>query len=100
TIRVFAYGVKKFLTDPRNEFISLQPELSCDGNATGPWPLGNKFYRVLKNVTIRYDQVYEDSGKVGHTNPLEFLSDGTRKDVELKIMNLRKSPTTLANVWE
>ncbi|CAL4171479.1 unnamed protein product [Meganyctiphanes norvegica] len=134
TIRVFAYGVKKFLNDPTNEHISLQPEmpcnvntmrplpelssegnatrpwpeLTCDGNATrtcalnamGPSPIGNKFYRVLKSLTIPYDQVYDDSGKVGQTKTLEFLGDGTRKDVQLKIMNLRKSRSTLDNLWE
>ncbi|XP_064096629.1 glutamate receptor ionotropic, NMDA 2B-like isoform X2 [Macrobrachium nipponense] len=100
TVRIFGYGVMNFLSDARNEHLSLQPKLSCENQTNARWTLGATFYRYLKNVSIPYDKVYEnlDNNKRGL---VEFLPDGSRKDVELKIMNLRDSGTSSeTRKWE
>ncbi|XP_071522705.1 glutamate receptor ionotropic, NMDA 2B-like [Panulirus ornatus] len=102
TIRIFGYGVLNFLSDARNEHLSLKPQLSCEGHANARWSLGATFYRYLKNVSVSYDKVYDnlDGKRDERLNVVEFLQDGTRKDVELKIMNLRNAGSFSTRKWE
>ncbi|XP_050731798.1 glutamate receptor ionotropic, NMDA 2B-like [Eriocheir sinensis] len=103
TVRIFGFGVINFLSDPRNKHLSLNPQLSCEGHTNARWALGATFYRYLKNVSVPYDQVYDnlDSKREDRHNVVEFLQDGTRKDVELKIMNLRPGGGSLSSKkWE
>ncbi|XP_037796570.1 glutamate receptor ionotropic, NMDA 2B-like isoform X2 [Penaeus monodon] len=82
-MQVFIWGLADHVRDEatRGVLPDLAPHLSCDtGDAR--WRGGEKFYRFLKNVSI-------DLPDGGSTPNLEFNSDGTRKAVELKIMNLR-----------
>ncbi|XP_042887284.1 glutamate receptor ionotropic, NMDA 2B-like isoform X3 [Penaeus japonicus] len=102
TIRIFGFGVLNFLSDTRNEHLSLKPQLSCEGHTNARWKLGATFYRYLKNVSVPYDKVYDnyDAKRVERYDAVEFLPDGTRKDVELKIMNLRVAGTSDSRKWE
>nr|XP_053627489.1 glutamate receptor ionotropic, NMDA 2B-like [Cherax quadricarinatus] len=80
---VFVWGLTGHVNDEATRGVtpSLSPALSCDtGDAR--WRGGEKFYRFLKNVSIDY------RGELP-TPKLEFNTDGTRRAVKLKIMNLR-----------
>nr|APF30038.1 ionotropic glutamate receptor NMDA 2A [Homarus americanus] len=102
TIRIFGYGVLNFLDDSRNEHLSLKPQLSCEGHTNARWTLGATFYRYLKNVSVSYDKVYDNvvGKRDERLSVVEFLQDGTRKDVELKIMNLRDAGSLSTKKWE
>ncbi|CAL4135296.1 unnamed protein product, partial [Meganyctiphanes norvegica] len=69
----------------------LAPNLSCD-TGEARWKGGEKFYRFLKNVSI-------DMESEVPRPRLEFNSDGTRRFVSLKIMNLRPDASKKM-VWE
>ncbi|XP_042885281.1 glutamate receptor ionotropic, NMDA 2B-like, partial [Penaeus japonicus] len=82
-MQVFIWGLADHVRDEgtRGVLPDLAPHLSCDtGDAR--WRGGEKFYRFLKNVSI---DLQDDPSSPN----LEFNSDGTRRTVELKIMNLR-----------
>ncbi|XP_068211815.1 uncharacterized protein [Palaemon carinicauda] len=90
---VLAYGLAGHIKDEigRGVMPDLAPDLSCDtGDAR--WRAGDKFYRFLKNVSI-------DMQTDPPSPNLEFKSDGTRKSIELKIMNLRPDLSRKL-VWE
>ncbi|XP_066971386.1 glutamate receptor ionotropic, NMDA 2B-like isoform X1 [Macrobrachium rosenbergii] len=90
---VLAYGLAGHIKDEKSRGVlpDLAPDLSCDtGDAR--WRAGDKFYRFLKNVSI--DMQTDPPGP-----NLEFKSDGTRKAIELKIMNLRPDLSRKL-VWE
>lgn len=93
-VRVFVNGVQQFRNDTRNNKISLTPSLSCDGvGDTAKWKEGDHFYRALSSVVVESPD--------GNKPPLSFNPDGTLKNVELQIMNLRPlglNEKTL--VWE
>ncbi|XP_076049036.1 glutamate receptor ionotropic, NMDA 2B-like [Oratosquilla oratoria] len=82
-LSVFAWGLQAYIKEAagRNAVPILNPQLSCD-TGDAKWKGGEAFYRMLKNVSIQLS-----SSEVG--KPLEFNKDGTRKSVQLKIMNLR-----------
>ena len=44
-IRIFGYGVLHFLNDPRNKHVSLNPQISCEGDDSSKWSNGDNFYR-------------------------------------------------------
>ncbi|XP_046474039.1 glutamate receptor ionotropic, NMDA 2B isoform X1 [Neodiprion pinetum] len=90
-IRVFAYGVEDFVSDPINANRSLKTHLSCEGNGDSRWNTGDTFFRYLKNVTVEGDQ--------GKPN-VEFTQDGVLKAAELKIMNLRPGVNEQQPLWE
>ncbi|XP_050443554.1 glutamate receptor ionotropic, NMDA 2B isoform X1 [Adelges cooleyi] len=90
-IRVFAYGVEDFVSDPDNINETLSTQLSCEGDGESRWITGDKFYKYLRNVSV--ENVEPAKPKI------EFTADGVLKSAELKIMNLRPG---LGNslVWE
>ncbi|XP_076057094.1 glutamate ionotropic receptor NMDA type subunit 2 isoform X2 [Oratosquilla oratoria] len=94
TIRVFGYGVMKFVSDTRNERKSLYPKLSCEGHSNARWPLGSSFHRAIREISVPFEELHDGFGdKRGEKIPVEFKQDGTRNDVELKIVNLRSANT-------
>lgn len=92
-IKVYAYGVEDYTSDPRNEGGSLNTQLSCEGAGAARWDTGDRFFRYLRNVSVETDQ--------SHPN-IEFTQDGVLKATELKIMNLRPGVTGVSKqlVWE
>nr|QHN69191.1 ionotropic receptor 10 [Sirex nitobei] len=89
-IKVYAYGVEDFVNEQKNENLSLNTHLSCEGNGESRWDTGDRFFRYLKNVSVEGDQ--------GKPN-VEFTQDGVLKAAELKIMNLRPGVSKQL-VWE
>lgn len=89
-IKVYAYGVEDFTNDPTNSGRSLNTQLSCDGAGAARWNTGDRFFRVLRNISVE-----ADTGKPN----LEFTQDGVLKAAELKIMNLRPGVSKQL-VWE
>ncbi|XP_026499121.1 glutamate receptor ionotropic, NMDA 2B [Vanessa tameamea] len=91
-VKVFAYGVESYVSEPENIRYPLGTRLSCSGVGTGEarWSTGERFYRHLRNVSVE-----GESSKPS----IEFTPDGELRAVELKIMNLRP---TLGDqlVWE
>ncbi|XP_044261867.1 glutamate receptor ionotropic, NMDA 2B isoform X2 [Tribolium madens] len=89
-IKVYAYGVEDFTNDLANAGRSLNTQLSCEGEGAARWNTGDRFFRVLRNVSVE--------GEAGKPN-LEFTQDGVLKAAELKIMNLRPGVSKQL-VWE
>nr|CAD7194266.1 unnamed protein product [Timema douglasi] len=89
-IKVYAYGVEDFVTDPQNSNLSLNTQLSCEGLGDSRWKTGDRFFKYLRNVSVEGDQ--------GKPN-VEFTADGVLKAAELKIMNLRPGVSKQL-VWE
>ncbi|XP_076667127.1 glutamate ionotropic receptor NMDA type subunit 2 isoform X7 [Andrena cerasifolii] len=90
-VKVFAYGVEDFLNDKKNEHLSLNTQLSCEGSfGESRWNTGDLFFKYLKNVSIEGDQ--------GKPN-VNFTPDGVLKAAQLKIMNLRPGVSKQL-VWE
>lgn len=89
-IKVYAYGVEDFTNDIANTGRSLNTQLSCEGVGAARWNTGDRFFRVLRNVSVE--------GEAGKPN-LEFTQDGVLKAAELKIMNLRPGVSKQL-VWE
>nr|CAI5862053.1 unnamed protein product [Callosobruchus analis] len=92
-MKVYAYGVEDFTSDPSNAGRSLNTQLSCEGDGGGAsrWHIGDRFFKYLRNVSI-------ESLEAGKP-PLEFTQDGVLKAAELKIMNLRPGISKQL-VWE
>ncbi|XP_076041483.1 glutamate receptor ionotropic, NMDA 2B-like isoform X2 [Oratosquilla oratoria] len=88
SIEVFVHGVESFLNETRFEPTHLNPQISCKDQRASKWTIGNKFHRHLKDVSISQQPVN-----------LSFNQDGTRRHVELKIMNLRND-SMKRKVWE
>lgn len=44
-IKVFAYGVENYISDPRNANESLNTQLSCEGDGESRWKNGERFYK-------------------------------------------------------
>ncbi|KAG8225213.1 hypothetical protein J437_LFUL012688 [Ladona fulva] len=80
-IKVYAYGVEDFINDPRNERLSLNTQLSCEGAGDSRWKVGDRFFKYLRNVSVEHTE----EGKPN----IEFTPDGVLKAAELKILNLR-----------
>lgn len=91
-IKVYAYGVEAFLTDPNlvDKTLSTK-DLSCEDQGCGRWDNGETFFRYLRNVSIEND--------INKPN-IEFTADGDLKSAELKIMNLRPSMNSKTLQWE
>ncbi|XP_063227962.1 glutamate receptor ionotropic, NMDA 2B [Bacillus rossius redtenbacheri] len=89
-IKVYAYGVEDFVSDPRNANLTLNTQLSCEGNGDSRWKTGDRFFKYLRNVSVE--------GEHGKPN-IEFTADGVLKAAELKIMNLRPGVSKQL-VWE
>lgn len=89
-IKVYAYGVEDFTNDQTDLGRSLNTQLSCEGVGAARWNTGDRFFRVLRNVSVE-----ADTGKPN----LEFTQDGVLKAAELKIMNLRPGISKQL-VWE
>ncbi|CAH1137809.1 unnamed protein product [Phyllotreta striolata] len=89
-VKVYAYGVEDFTSDPDNDGRSLNTQLSCEGAGAARWDTGDRFFRYLRNVSVEGDQ--------GKPN-LEFTQDGVLRAAELKIMNLRPGVSKQL-VWE
>ena len=74
----------------------VQSNISCDGTGEVKWWNGETFYRYLRNVRV--------NPKNGTGSPpLEFQSDGTKKYIELRIVNLQpdgSDPKRLDRKWE
>ncbi|XP_042870861.1 glutamate receptor ionotropic, NMDA 2A-like isoform X2 [Penaeus japonicus] len=87
-IEVFAYAVEQFVNATHYTPSDLNPRLSCEDQKNAKWGLGATFYRYLRNVTLNQ-----------HRPGVTFNVDGTRRDVELKIVNLREG-TPNNKVWE
>nr|XP_053626918.1 LOW QUALITY PROTEIN: glutamate receptor ionotropic, NMDA 2B-like [Cherax quadricarinatus] len=87
-VDVFAYATEEFLNQTRFTPDNLNPHLSCSDHRNSKWILGSTFYRHLRNVSIPRQ-----------ATTLSFNPDGTRKDVELKIVNLREG-TSNNKIWE
>lgn len=52
-LKVYAFGVENFLTDPANKGYKLDTHgLSCEGEGRGRWDTGEIFYRYLRNVSL------------------------------------------------
>lgn len=102
TIRTFAYGVESFLADPRNAHVNLIPKLDCSGSGMIEWEAGESFYRYLNNVSISYSKFVIDDpdNKKGDRPPVQFDVNGNRRDIELKIVNLRDSTGGTDRSWE
>ena len=49
------------------------------------------YFRYLRNVSIPYNQLSTDDATKDRPS-MTFKSDGTRSDIELKIVNLRDTP--------
>lgn len=81
-VKVFAYGVESYVSDPDNALHPLGTRLSCSGAGAGEarWSTGERFYRHLRNVSVE--------GEAGRQS-IEFTPDGELRAAELKIMNLR-----------
>nr|WQS23387.1 ionotropic receptor 4 [Diaphania glauculalis] len=81
-VKVFAYGVESYISDPENIRHPLGTRLSCGGAGAGEarWSTGERFYRHLRNVSV--------DGEAGRPN-IEFTPDGELRAAEVKIMNLR-----------
>lgn len=81
-VKVFAYGVESYVSEPENIRYPLGTRLSCSGAGAGEarWSTGERFYRHLRNVSVE--------GEAGRPS-IEFTPDGELKAAELKIMNLR-----------
>ncbi|ODN03704.1 Glutamate receptor ionotropic, NMDA 2B, partial [Orchesella cincta] len=83
---VFVNGALDFRRHANNNGISLTPNqnASCEGIGDQVrWSEGERFYRTLRNVSVRYPG--------GSRPPLRFNSDGTIMNVELQIMILRST---------
>ncbi|XP_071449894.1 glutamate receptor ionotropic, NMDA 2B isoform X2 [Hetaerina americana] len=89
-VKVYAYGVEDFVNDPRNEKLSLNTQLSCEGAGDSRWKVGDRFFKYLRNVSVE--------GDPGKPNT-EFTADGVLKAAELKIMNLRPGVSKQL-IWE
>ncbi|XP_039285621.1 glutamate receptor ionotropic, NMDA 2B isoform X2 [Nilaparvata lugens] len=89
-IKVYAYGVEDYLSDPKNANASLNTQLSCEGVGESRWKAGDRFYKYLRNVSVE--------GSEGKPN-VEFTADGVLKAAELKIMNLRPGVSKQL-IWE
>ncbi|KAK8389919.1 hypothetical protein O3P69_012846 [Scylla paramamosain] len=87
-VEVFAYAIEEFVNQTRFRNGDLNPRLSCNDHRNSKWKLGSNFYRHLREVTIPKEPT-----------TISFNSDGTRQDVELKIVNLRDS-TPNTKIWE
>ncbi|XP_045105631.1 glutamate receptor ionotropic, NMDA 2B-like isoform X2 [Portunus trituberculatus] len=87
-VEVFAYAIEEFVNQTRFRNGDLNPRLSCNDHRNSKWKLGSNFYRHLREVTIPKEPT-----------TVSFNSDGTRHDVELKIVNLRDS-TPNTKIWE
>nr|CAD7430675.1 unnamed protein product [Timema monikensis] len=44
-IKVYAYGVEDFVTDPQNSNLSLNTQLSCEGLGDSRWKTGDRFFK-------------------------------------------------------
>jgi ionotropic glutamate receptor NMDA 2B len=44
-IKVYAHGVEDFVNDPRNANLSLNTQLSCEGNGDSRWKVGDRFFK-------------------------------------------------------
>lgn len=55
------------------------------------WPVGDMFYKSLRNVSIELDNPKP---------PIQFNQDGILKNAELQIMNLRPGATEKQLQWE
>ncbi|XP_077297694.1 glutamate ionotropic receptor NMDA type subunit 2 isoform X2 [Arctopsyche grandis] len=89
-IKVYAYGVEEYVSDPKNAKRPLGTQLSCEGPGDSRWPAGDRFFKYLRNVSVE--------GEQGKPN-VEFTADGDLKAAELKIMNLRPGVSKQL-VWE
>ncbi|XP_067640848.1 glutamate receptor ionotropic, NMDA 2B isoform X2 [Eurosta solidaginis] len=91
-IKIYAFGVEAYLTDPGNRGRRLTTQsLSCEDEGRGRWDNGEIFFRYLRNVSIE--------GDLNKPN-IEFTADGDLKSAELKIMNLRPGANNKNLVWE
>ncbi|XP_018784147.1 PREDICTED: glutamate receptor ionotropic, NMDA 2B isoform X2 [Bactrocera latifrons] len=91
-IKIYAFGVEAYLTDPANRGRRLTTQsLSCEDEGRGRWDNGEIFFRYLRNVSIE--------GDLNKPN-IEFTADGDLKSAELKIMNLRPGANNKNLVWE
>lgn len=91
-VKVYAYGVENYLSDPANVGRKLTTnQLSCEEEGRGRWDYGETFFKYLRNVSIE--------GDLNKPN-IEFTADGDLKSAELKIMNLRPSINSKGLVWE
>ncbi|GIY41549.1 glutamate receptor ionotropic, NMDA 2B [Caerostris darwini] len=80
-VNIFAHGLESFYADSKNSNISLSPTLSCNGNGQSRWNRGDVIFRHMRGVSI--------SAKPP-SRPIAFNLDGTLKDVEIHVMNLKQ----------
>ncbi|XP_055944926.1 glutamate receptor ionotropic, NMDA 2B-like [Argiope bruennichi] len=90
-VNIFAHGLESFYHDSKNSNISLSPTLSCNGNGQSRWNRGDVIFRHMRGVTI--------SAKPP-SRPIAFNLDGTLKDVEIHVMNLKFDRWEQIGVWE
>ncbi|GFR11728.1 glutamate receptor ionotropic, NMDA 2B, partial [Trichonephila clavata] len=79
-VNIFAHGLESFYHDNKNSNISLSPSLSCNLNGQSRWNRGDVIFRHMRSVAI--------SAKPP-SRPISFNLDGTLKDVEIHVMNLK-----------
>ncbi|XP_023329329.1 glutamate receptor ionotropic, NMDA 2B [Eurytemora carolleeae] len=82
-LSVFSHGLNNLYLDriPDSEKLEmLQPNVSCQDHGAVKWPGGRKLHKYLAAVKIRGSRSDQD---------FEFNNDGSLKNVELKVMNLR-----------
>ncbi|TRY68476.1 hypothetical protein TCAL_11017 [Tigriopus californicus] len=96
---VLAHALDRLVTDPNlsetEKMAVIHSNISCDGRGQAKWAKGELLYQLLRNVSIL-------DGKRDSREPaLEFNKDGSRKAVELKIVNLQPEAGDLENSrWE
>ncbi|GFQ70517.1 glutamate receptor ionotropic, NMDA 2B [Trichonephila clavata] len=90
-VNIFAHGLESFYHDNKNSNISLSPSLSCNLNGQSRWNKGDVIFRHMRSVAI--------SAKPP-SRPISFNLDGTLKDVEIHVMNLKHDHWEQIGIWE
>ncbi|GFS95347.1 glutamate receptor ionotropic, NMDA 2B [Nephila pilipes] len=90
-VNIFAHGLESFYLDNRNTNISLSPSLSCNLNGQSRWNRGDIIFRHLRGVTINAKPP---------SRPIAFNLDGTLRDVEIHVMNLKHDRWEQIGIWE
>ncbi|KAG8193265.1 hypothetical protein JTE90_027009 [Oedothorax gibbosus] len=90
-VNIFAYGLQSFYEDPEYANISLTPRLSCSGLGQARWNRGDVIFRHMRNVRIPAK---------AHSRPISFNLDGTLKDVEIHVVNLKQDHWEQIGMWE